>query len=118
MPEADCLRPSTAAIRQALDDIVDPCSIATGAPIGLVAMGLVSDIRLGAAGCTVVLRVTSPLCMQMPMIMDAVDRRLRTLDNIGAVECIVDPALDWEPAMMAPAAMARLRALRPLPGGR
>lgn len=103
-----------ADIMAALEEVVDPCSIATGAPIGLVSMGLVKDVVLDRGACVVTLRTTSPLCMQAPMIMDAVERRLARLAGLTGVRCTIDHGVDWEPSMMAAAARDRLRAIRPM----
>ncbi len=54
-------------IMQTLEAIVDPCSIASGAPAGLVSMGLVGDVTIRMtereAEVDVVLFLTEPGCM-------------------------------------------------------
>ena len=96
-----------AVILSALRDVVDPCSIATGSPVNLPEMGLVKDVRVVDATATVLLRVTSPMCMQVGNIVDAVEARLLRLAGITTVVCSVDPDADWTPALMAPSVRRR-----------
>ena|ERR1700761_6997947 len=100
MPEDPCEQ--AAVILGALRDVVDPCSIATGLPISLPDMGLIKSLQVLDGAAIVVLRVTSPLCMQVGNIIDAVESRLRRVAGITTVVCTVDPGVDWTPAMMAP----------------
>ena len=44
--DADPLRETTDAILKVLEGIIDPCSQAAGAPVGLVSMGLVRDVSV------------------------------------------------------------------------
>jgi metal-sulfur cluster biosynthetic enzyme len=101
-------------VDEALDGVVDPCSIATGAPITLGEMGLVQSVHIDGEDVRVVLRLTSPLCLQAGNILQAVETRLRAATN-GIVTCTIDPASDWMPQMMSNAARQRLRRLRPVP---
>jgi metal-sulfur cluster biosynthetic enzyme len=106
--------PDESAVRAALELIVDPCSIATGVPISLVEMGLVKEIISSNGHVTIVLRLTSPICWQGANIMGSVERTAGTLPGVRSVKCVLDPAGEWMPAMMAPGARARLRKLRPI----
>ncbi|MEU6148243.1 iron-sulfur cluster assembly protein [Streptomyces sp. NPDC047081] len=85
-------------ISTALEEVHDPCSVAAGAPLGLLDMGLVRDWELDAAGrLTVRLRVTSPLCtMAGHFVLDA-EERLAELEGVNSVEVVVDSTLDWTP---------------------
>jgi metal-sulfur cluster biosynthetic enzyme len=102
------------AVRAALEQVVDPCSIATGVPVTLEDMGLLQDIESTQGHVRVVLRVTSPFCWQQANIREAVERAALSVENVVSATCEVDAAAVWMPDMMAPRARARLRRARPL----
>ena len=102
-------------LRDALQRVVDPCSIATGVPVDLIDMGLVKDLRLDGGTAHVELIVTSPLCTQVGLIIERVQEVLKGVDGVGSVEVTVDARAQWWPGMMAASARERLRAVRPLP---
>jgi metal-sulfur cluster biosynthetic enzyme len=90
------------AISDALQHVVDPCSIATGAPVSLADMGMIKQIEVSGERVRITLRVTSALCLQIGNIVDAVERNISRIPGISSVACTVDPSGDWTPAMMAP----------------
>lgn len=100
-------------VHNALRNVVDPCSIATGVPIDIVDMGIVRDVHVSADCILVVLRLTNPFCFQAALICEAI---LNSLGQVTGkrIEVEVDPTDDWSPEMIAPSARARLRSLRPL----
>lgn len=100
-------------IEAALRTIVDPCSIATGAPVNLMDMGLIQSIDIDRDKILVVLRLTSPTCWQVVNIIGAIQEKLAPLPAIRELRCCVDMNAEWAPDMMAPAALKRLRTLRP-----
>jgi metal-sulfur cluster biosynthetic enzyme len=107
--------PDIAAIRAMLDQVVDPCSIATGVPISLIDMGMVSEIRLNEDGVAhVELRLTSPVCWQAANIIAQVEKVVARVPGVSKVMCTVDPTAEWVPDMMAPGPRAELRRLRPM----
>jgi metal-sulfur cluster biosynthetic enzyme len=106
--------PDESAVRAALELIVDPCSIATGVPISLVGMGLVKEITSADGHVTIVLRLTSPVCWQGANILGGVEKAVGTLPGVRSIRCVLEPAGEWTPDMMSPAARARLRKLRPI----
>ena len=60
-----------------LDEIEDPCSVASGTPMGLVEMGLVDSVNVSAGGLVEVnLRLTSPLCHMIGFFKVEAVRRL------------------------------------------
>jgi metal-sulfur cluster biosynthetic enzyme len=115
MQPATSAEPRLAAVREALARVVDPCSIATGVPITLPEMGLVKDVVIRGDHVEVTLQLTSPICWQAMNIVAAVERVVGEVEGVGSVACTVDPEAQWMPTMIAPAAQARLRRLRPLP---
>ena len=103
-------------VTEALRSVVDPCSIATGAPIDLVDMGLVRAIEIDHTHVEVQLRFTSPLCWQATNIISAIEDAVMAIDGVEQVTCDSrSAAWEWTPDMMAPSAQARLRRLRPMP---
>jgi metal-sulfur cluster biosynthetic enzyme len=105
----------TTAIQAALDQVVDPCSIATGLPISLTDMGMVMGVALNEDGVAhVELRLTSPVCWQAANIIAQVEQVVSRVPGVGRVICTVDPASEWTPDMMAAGPRAELRRLRPM----
>ena len=102
-----------ASVDAALRTIVDPCSIATGAPIDLIDMGLLVAVGEQDGTLVVTLRLTSPTCWQVGNIIGELQRKLRSLPEVRHVRCVVDMNAVWTPTMMAPEARRRLRQLRP-----
>lgn len=96
-------------IRETLNAIHDPCSLAANAPIGLVDMGLVvgwevdDDHRLRVA-----LTVTAPGCMLAPKFALDAELQLRALDLFSDVEITFERGGFWTEDRIAPAARARL----------
>jgi metal-sulfur cluster biosynthetic enzyme len=109
---------SELAVWQALEKVVDPCSIATGVPINLVAMGLVKEVRRDGQHVYIALRLTSPICWQAANILSLIKEQVSRLDGVASMECEIDPYAEWTPDMIDSTYRVRLRALRPLPEAR
>jgi metal-sulfur cluster biosynthetic enzyme len=101
-------------VHRALRQVADPCAIATGVPIDIVAMGLVSDVRVEADGVVVTLRLTSPFCMQIGLLSEQAQAVVSRLPGADHVRVEVDHTAEWMPDDMEPAAQAALRRVRPL----
>lgn len=102
------------AIRTALDEIKDPCSLAAGTPLGLSEMGLVKDVAVGPTGqVRIELRLTSPFCHMIGFFEAEAMRLVSDLPGVRSVELRADNGLDWTPNDIAPEAQAR-RAARVL----
>lgn len=103
-------------VRQALDEVLDPCSQAAGTPLGIVSMGLVSriDVHSTDDGSDVALAigVTDPICFMAAPFMAAARSRLQALPGVRRVELRIDAQLDWTEDRMSPEARARLEAAR------
>lgn len=94
-----------------LDGIEDPCSLASGAPLGLDEMGLVDDIEISDAGdVRVRLRLTSPFCHMIGFFHVEAKRRLLALPGVETVTVEADNGLDWSPARIKGAGLARREA--------
>ena len=99
-------------VRAALNEIVDPCSVAAGEPAGLADMGLVRRIEVcpGQEGAhvEVVLALTEPTClMGFPFVRSARER-VAALPGVEAVEVSLDPDFEWTPSEMSPEYAERL----------
>ena len=112
---------SKTQVRAALNEIVDPCSAAAGAPAGLVDMGLVRriEVRAGRTGARidVVLGLTEPTCLMGFPFLRSARERLSALPEVEQVEVSLDPAFEWTPAALDPAYAERLERRRALRGG-
>ena len=99
--DADPLRATADATWKALERIVDPCSKAVGAPVGLVSMGLVLDVSVrgapGAATVNVELGVTEPGCMMQGIFSAAAEREIRALPGVADVVVRIDHGHVWDP---------------------
>lgn len=100
-----------------LDEIKDPCSVASGEPMGLVEMGLVRSVAISAAGdVSICLRLTSPFCEMIGFMKSAALEKIGKLPAIDSVVVQSDSGLDWSPDEMSPRLrrrrQERLRVLR------
>jgi metal-sulfur cluster biosynthetic enzyme len=100
------------AVREALNSIVDPCSVTAGAPAGLVDMGLVRSIDLYAGHADVTIGVTEPMCLMGAIFLRDVRSILASLDGIDSFDVRFDHHLRWDESMMAPSYRIALRAKR------
>lgn len=101
-------------IREALEHVSDPCSVANGTPMSLEEMGLLDSISVDRDG-TVRLRIrlTTPMCLMVGVIGGNVEAALSAIDGVNRVEIDTDSGLDWRPdAISRQAAQRRKAALR------
>lgn len=91
-----------ALVRAKLNEIHDPCSVASGRPIGLCDMGIIDRIDLGANGEVAVrLRLTSPSCLMIGFFVKAVNEMVGALPGVTRVSVSHDAGEVWEPEMMS-----------------
>ena len=117
MPEAIDRDALALRIRHDLDAIKDPCSLASGVPLGLDEMGIVDTVTVTADGAvTVTLRLTSPFCHMIGFFKTETDRIAGALPGVTSVELVADDGLDWSPSRISAAGQAkraaRLNAMR------
>ena len=114
--DTDRLRATADAIWKVLEAIVDPCSKAVGAPVGLVSMGLVLDVSVSgapeAAIVNVQLGITEPGCMMQGIFSATADREIRELPGVADVVVRIDHGYVWGPDDMAAEYRARLAKVR------
>jgi len=103
-------------VRAVLDEIIDPCSVAAGAPAGLDEMGLVRrlSVREAPGGVAIEVRigVTEPGCMMGASFAINARERLEALAGVVAVDVALDHEADWEPGDLDPAYAVRLARVR------
>jgi metal-sulfur cluster biosynthetic enzyme len=86
-----------------LDEIKDPCSVATGSPMGLAEMGLVKSVAISDDGeVDVVLRLTSPFCEMIGFLKSSAIEKIADLPAVATVSVESDSGFDWSPEDMAP----------------
>lgn len=96
-----------------LDRIVDPCSVATNVPLSIVEMGMLTATQIGPDGAvTVDLRITSPMCHQLPYFQMEIEQRLKTLPGVSSVTVTHDHGQNWKPEDMTQEARSKLSVRR------
>jgi metal-sulfur cluster biosynthetic enzyme len=111
MPDVVDRQALAARIRSELDAVKDPCSLATGIPLGLDEMGLIDDVTIAADGAVEVkLRLTSPFCHMIGFFKTEADRLLLALPGVSSVSLVADNGLDWSPSRISPAGQAKREA--------
>jgi metal-sulfur cluster biosynthetic enzyme len=103
----------TAEVWRTVNAIVDPCSSAMGAPIGLGDMGIVDSVHVTDGRVLVRLLPTSPGCLYTGIFDAEIQRRLRAFDwcTSVAVELGSGDSI-WTEERMSAHARARLEIRR------
>lgn len=100
------------ALLERIQDIPDPCSLATGVPLGIREMGLIESLKLEEGTVTVRMHITSPLCMMSAYFMREIEQRLLSQEGVTSVQVEFDHSLQWSPNDIHPEARERLAAKR------
>lgn len=109
------------AVHAALRRVYDPCSVAAGAPLDLVAMGLIRSCTLDRAGrAQVVMAVTSPACFLSENMAAGIREQVGAVEGVTGVDVEIDSDFRWTPddlssqakALLHERRTARLHALR------
>ncbi|QSQ18413.1 metal-sulfur cluster assembly factor [Myxococcus landrumensis] len=100
------------AIRERIQSIPDPCSLATGVPLGIGEMGLIESVVNLEGKVTVRLHITSPMCMMAAYFMREVEQRLQGQEGVESVHVEFDHDLKWTPQDIQPEARERLASRR------
>ncbi|MEU3618028.1 iron-sulfur cluster assembly protein [Streptomyces sp. NPDC006872] len=103
-------------VRELLNNVIDPCSAAAGAPAGLDDMGLVRavDIEPGPDGVRVrvALAITEPGCLMGLPFQATAYEQLLGLDGVARVDVTLDPDVEWSEADLSPEYARRLAEVR------
>jgi metal-sulfur cluster biosynthetic enzyme len=94
-PDADLDTPSKATIWEALQQVVDPCSVAHGRPLSVIEMGLVRDVEMVDGAVTVKLFLTSPICTMIGKFQEMAEDALLPLPGVNQVTVEGDNGLEW-----------------------
>jgi metal-sulfur cluster biosynthetic enzyme len=98
------------AVYVELDKIIDPCSSASVAPLGLAEMGLIRTVEISPTGeVDVFMRLTSPTCQMIIYMAKETIRLVSALPGVTDVRMHPDEGLDWDPSLIAPPAAERRR---------
>jgi len=89
-----------AAVRERLDEIVDPCSEANGSDLSIVEMGLLDGIETDDGHVHVDLLVTSPHCMMAPVFVKEIDEKVGGLPGVDSTSVDTDAGMQWKPDMI------------------
>ena len=96
--------PDDHAIREALRQVDDP-----EVGINIVDLGLIYRIEVTGEQARIEMTMTSPACPMGDMILDDIETALdRILPPTAFLDILLVWTPPWEPAMMSPAARARL----------
>ena len=100
-----------ADVREVLDEIKDPCSVAASVPMGLSEMGLIKSVQIDPDGnVEIELRLTSPFCEMIGFMKSEALAKVGALAGVEGVTVRHDSGFDWDHDLIAPAAQARRRA--------
>ncbi len=99
-------------LRERIQTIPDPCSLATGVPLSIGDMGLLQSLRCSEGRVTVRLQLTSPMCMMAAYFMREIEQRLQAVEGVASVHVEFDQDLKWTPQDIHPDARERLAAKR------
>ena len=89
-----------AAVRERLENVIDPCSEANGTDLDVIEMGLLRGIEIDGGDVTVDLRLTSPHCMMVPFFIERIGEEVAELGTVEAVEVTHDAGMEWTPDMI------------------
>jgi metal-sulfur cluster biosynthetic enzyme len=101
-------------VRDALQQVYDPCSQSWQRPMSVIDLGLVRAVEISEEGrATVRISLTAPFCMAVPTIMQAVEQRVGAVEGVTGVSVEIDGGTLWSPDLMTEAGreiLARARA--------
>lgn len=104
-------------VREAVNEVPDPCSVSQGLPTGLVDMGLLCDVALsdpdeGQHDVRVELRLTAPGCLYAIYFEREIRERLETMPDVGQIAIDFSREFDWSPDDIAPHIQRQLKERR------
>lgn len=98
------------AVLAELETILDPCSIASGQPIGLAGMGMIERLDVTGGAVSVLLLPTFPLCTFLGVFEAEIEKRLLALPWCDSVAVAFCPASEgWDESRMSHTARTKLR---------
>jgi len=97
-----------AAVRAAIDAVVDPCSRLQGTDLSLLDLGMVERVDVENGRVRVELLLDDPLCMYTFTIQKDLRDRIGALPGVSEVDISVVPEFTWTKERATPRARARL----------
>jgi metal-sulfur cluster biosynthetic enzyme len=92
--QADQTHPAaSAALRQALGEVMDP-----ELGLSILQLGLVREVTIGEAGASILMVMTTPFCPYGPALME--QARQKAEKSLGMPVLIEMGAQPWDPSMM------------------
>lgn len=88
-------------VREALREVIDPCSVAAGSNLDIVEMGLVKSIEVSDGHVNVEMRLTTPVCHMVAYFIDEIDTHVGSLPGVDSVELRTDDGREWTEAMLS-----------------
>jgi metal-sulfur cluster biosynthetic enzyme len=82
---------------RALGRVVEPCSVLTGKPISILAMGLLENLSYDAGHVNVVLCLTDPGCVHFRAMREYITDELRRLPGVNTVDVSLTTEKVWTP---------------------
>jgi metal-sulfur cluster biosynthetic enzyme len=95
---------TSAAVRDRLRAVIDPCSAAVGTDLDVVEMGMVDGLTIDGGEVSVRLSLTTPGCMMVEFFQREVEAQVGALDGVESVELETDAGFTWTRSMMSDAA--------------
>jgi metal-sulfur cluster biosynthetic enzyme len=105
----------TEQVWQALEKVMDPCSVASGCPLSLVEMQLVRSVRVTSEAVEIELQLTEPSCMLSFHIAEEVRAEVGAVvddETDVDVHLTYDPTSPWTEDRILPGARERLESFR------
>jgi metal-sulfur cluster biosynthetic enzyme len=101
------------AVRKALAEVIDPCSVRNRTPLNLVEMGLVDHIECQDKGrVRILLLLTDPTCVFFFDMATEIKARVSQLAGVCDVEVAIVSDRWWEADRLSAGARARLPLMR------
>ena len=99
-----------AAVKQLVNDVVDPCSMAAGVPLGLGDMGIVQGVDVDEGGTVrIELLPTFPACRFVPIFQEEIERRIAAVPWVSRVIVTIASADQlWDESRMTQAGRLKL----------
>jgi metal-sulfur cluster biosynthetic enzyme len=96
-PPGPAGEPTVEAVRRQLRKVVDPCSLAVGAPVDIEAMGLVEDVAIANGVARVSLVLTDVTCVFWRDLRRHVADVLLALPGVEVADVTLVTDLLWTP---------------------
>ena len=87
-------------VEAALDEVFDPCLLAAGHRMSVLALGLISRVQESTSGIEVGITFTEVGCQFTHRVMLSIEERLRSLGRFDEVRIVPDWSSAWTPERM------------------